>query len=215
MNVLAIETATSTCSVALACHQHMASRTEHGQAIHSDVLLPWINALLAEKGIGYEDLDGIVVGTGPGSFTGLRIGLAVSQGLALAHGCPIYPVSTLMNVAAACDQADHVLVVMDARLGQVYAQSFQRLPKLGWAPFNEPAVIAPEAVVMPDTVHPWAVVGQGLDMYSDILKARLYHQASHWQPELVPSAQRALQLRGQSVEPWALVAEYVRDEVTT
>lgn len=214
MAILAIETATSLCSVALQHDDVITERNESDQLIHSDVLLPWIRALLDSQSLGFSDISKIVVGSGPGGFTSLRIGLAVSQGLALAHGVALFPVSTLLNTAAGCDEDERVMVVMDARLGQVYTQAFERGANGVWRAVNEASVVKPEEVVIPTEGQEWAVAGQGLSLYQEILEPKLLKHATNWRPEMMPSAQRALTLACESVEPWSLVAEYVRDEVT-
>ena len=212
---LAIETATSTCSIALETPQESLVRAESNQRIHSKVLLPWINELLSEAGLGFEDLDCLVVGTGPGGFTSLRVGLAVAQGIATAHQLPIYPVSSLLNTAAGCEANQSVLVVMDARLGQVYTQGFQVDASRSWQAVNEAKAIPPERLAWPGERADWAAVGDGLEVYQTALPARLQSQAVAWRPEMGPTAERALALTGEPVKPWGLHAEYVRNSVTS
>ena len=99
MNLLAIETATETVSVALSLNGEIRERYEHAPRKHAELLLPWVESLLAEGGIGFSELDTIAFSRGPGSFTSLRIGIGIVQGLAWASDCPVVPVSSLAATA--------------------------------------------------------------------------------------------------------------------
>ena len=128
MNRLAIETAFETCSVALEHDGSVRIRTRTEPRAHGRLLLPFIDELLTEAGLAYRDLDALVVDRGPGSFTSLRIGLGVAQGLALAHDLPIHPVSSLAMIGAAGRDSDgpaRVVAAMDARMGEVYTAVFR------------------------------------------------------------------------------------------
>jgi len=84
-NILAIETATSSCSVALTYDDRVFARNQTGNNIHSNVLLDMVNDVLAEAKIASKQLQAVAVGQGPGSFTGLRIGIGVAQGMRTKH----------------------------------------------------------------------------------------------------------------------------------
>ena len=99
MNLLAIETATETCSVALAVNGEVMELYEHAPRQHAELLLPWVQQLLAEAELGFTSLNGIAFSRGPGSFTSLRIGIGVVQGLAWASGRGVIPVSSLAATA--------------------------------------------------------------------------------------------------------------------
>ena len=101
MNLLAIETATETCSVALSINGEVMELYEHAPRQHAELLLPWVRQLLAEAGLTFNSLDGIAFSRGPGSFTSLRIGIGVVQGLAWASDLPVVPVSSLAATAQA------------------------------------------------------------------------------------------------------------------
>lgn len=122
MNLLAIETATETCSVALAINSELRQRYQHAPRQHAELLLPWIQELLAEAGIGFGAVDAIAFSRGPGSFTSLRIGIGVVQGLAWASDCPVIPVSSLAATAqvAAVNGVKTALVALDARMNEVF-----------------------------------------------------------------------------------------------
>ena len=217
MNLLALETATPMCSVALSVSGQIAARSELAARGHALRLLPWCEELLAEGGLEFSDLDGLVVGRGPGGFTSLRIGLAVAQGVALAHALPIYPVSSLAALALAADpRADHqrILALIDARMGEVFAGWFERRDGL-LHPLKPEAVLAPADVLLPDNQR-WLIAGSGLAAYLDTLSERLDAVGHDFRPDAWPQAE---QLFGwvDRVEPlpaWELEPTYVRNRVT-
>lgn len=125
MKLLAIESSAKTASVAVAQNGVLLGEMFQNNGLtHSKTILPMIDALLSNLNLRVSDLDAIAVSNGPGSFTGLRIGVAAAKGLALAAGKPCIGVSTL-EAAAYNAQNGYVCVAMDARAGQVYHASFR------------------------------------------------------------------------------------------
>ena len=128
MNLLAIETSTENASVAVSFEGKFYSEEYLGAQSHAQCILPAINQLLEKIDITFSDLDGIVFGRGPGSFTGLRVACSLAKGLAYAQNLPVYPVSTLDAIRAAVlfenesigSRASVVLALIDARMNQVY-----------------------------------------------------------------------------------------------
>ncbi len=118
--ILAIETATSCCSAALCVDGKVVSRNEVGNNIHSSVLLSMVEELLSEAQLNVQQLDAIAVGQGPGSFTGLRIGVGVGQGLAFGANCPMIGISSLDALALQTKHNGLVIAAIDARMGEVY-----------------------------------------------------------------------------------------------
>jgi tRNA threonylcarbamoyladenosine biosynthesis protein TsaB len=131
--ILAIDTSSAWCSVALSAEtapDRLVERHELLGPSASQHLLPWITDLLKQEGMALRDLDAIAVGIGPGAFTGVRLGVAVVQGLAFATNLPIAPVASLDAIAAtaidhrlmqAMDASKHQFTVaIDARMGEVY-----------------------------------------------------------------------------------------------
>src|SRR5690606_24892327 len=130
MKLLALDTASGQCSAALLLDGAVVSRGVVTAREHAQLILPMIDALLAEAGMKLPGLDGIAFGRGPGSFTGVRIAAAVTQGLAAGAGLPVMPVSSLRALAAQARAAvlaaegalphGKLLACMDARMGEVY-----------------------------------------------------------------------------------------------
>lgn len=124
--LLAMDTSAGACSVALLVGDTIEERHELAPRDHTRLILPMVDRLLADAGLGLGQLDGIAFGAGPGSFTGLRICAGVVQGLAFGADLPVLPVSSLAAVAQACFREspaaaqDLALVCMDARMGELY-----------------------------------------------------------------------------------------------
>jgi tRNA threonylcarbamoyladenosine biosynthesis protein TsaB len=130
--ILAIETATPSCSAALRIGGEVVVRAEVGNNIHSQVLLGMIESLLAEAQLGTQALDAVSVGQGPGSFTGLRIGVGVGQGLAFGANCPMIGVSSLDALALQASalqtpRDNSIIAAIDARMGEVYWCEYQKI----------------------------------------------------------------------------------------
>ncbi|MFO1258818.1 MAG: tRNA (adenosine(37)-N6)-threonylcarbamoyltransferase complex dimerization subunit type 1 TsaB [Gammaproteobacteria bacterium] len=127
---LAIETSTDACTIAICYQNQIEFFYEIAPKQHSELLLPQIDLLLEKLNIRLIDLDAIIVGEGPGSFTGVRMGLSVAQGLCLATGLKAYQIPTLLAVALSglpypLSSQKSVIVAIDARMGEVYAQRFE------------------------------------------------------------------------------------------
>ena len=121
MKILALDSSTELCSVALWLDGEKLVREELAGQRHSELLLPMVQELLTEAGLDLKALDGIAFGEGPGSFTGLRIGLATALGLAFGTDRLLVPVPTLAALATQAKTAGLIAPVLDARRGEVYA----------------------------------------------------------------------------------------------
>jgi tRNA threonylcarbamoyladenosine biosynthesis protein TsaB len=169
MRILALETSTDWCSVAVGDGARWHRRDERAGQGHSERLLPMIDAALAEAGWSLSDLDGVAFGAGPGSFTGIRIGCGVAQGLAFGGGLPVIPVPTLVAIAHEAFRAhgwEHVLAGLDARMRELYAAAYARQGD-DWREIVAPAVGLPRAIVRPATPEHgnWAGAGNGFTAY--------------------------------------------------
>ena len=164
-HVLALETSTEACSIALASGGRIFHRLEIAPRQHAELALPWIEALCDEAGIGREALTHLAVGIGPGAFTGVRLGVALAQGLAFAHALPVAAVSTLRIVAAgaAAQEGQRICVAMDARMQEVYCATFEWRNGVP-VEIDEARVCAPEAVRLAGTG--WLGFGTGFSAYA-------------------------------------------------
>ena len=129
MRLLALDTSSLACSAALMVDEAVTERHDVRPREHTRLLIPMLRALLEDSALTLRELDAIVLGNGPGSFIGMRIGASVAQGLAYGAGIDIVPVSSLAAVAAevfATREAEEVTVAQDAHMQEVYLGRFRR-----------------------------------------------------------------------------------------
>lgn len=147
--VLALDTSTDACSVALDHGGRIHFRHQVEARAHNRLLLPMIEAVLAEAGLAPADLDALAFGRGPGSFTGLRIAAAVTQGLAWAHELPVLAVSSLEVLAAEASSlvpaAVGVMTLLDARMDECYWNVFA-VESTGLRAHDEDGIDTPVAI---------------------------------------------------------------------
>jgi tRNA threonylcarbamoyladenosine biosynthesis protein TsaB len=166
MKLLALDTSTEWCSVAVGDGPRWHVREEHAGQTHSERLLPMVGAALAASGWTLAELDGIAFGAGPGSFTGIRIGCGVAQGLALGIDRPVVPVPTLAAIAHAlwrAQGATRVVACLDARMREIYVAAYERGPQ-AWTETHPPAVLAPGEVALALS-GVWVGAGNGFAAY--------------------------------------------------
>ena len=171
MKILALDSALSACSVAvLAAGEVRAVRRQAMARGQAEALLPMVRAALDEAGLAFGDLDRLAVTIGPGSFTGLRIGLAAARGLALATGLPLVGVTTLEALAAAVDPAVRqgrvTVALIDSRRGDVFVQAFGA----DSAPLSEPAAVDPAALDAVLPAGPLLLAGDAAPAALEILR---------------------------------------------
>ncbi len=170
MLLLGIDTATLTAAAALWRDGQVIAERQRAVTTHSEMLLAMVDECCAEVGIAPRQLDGVVCGAGPGSFTGLRIGLATAKGLCFALDQPLLLVSSLAAMAARAPDG-RVLATLDAFKGEVYAGLYDVAGGVP-VPAGDEAVLAPEALLAQLAAAPAAfVVGSGVAKYPALLAA--------------------------------------------
>ena len=236
MHLLALDTSTEACSAALGVclpgePERVLTRAAEAPRGHAELILPMVESLLAEAGLSLSSLGAIAFARGPGSFTGLRLAAAVTQGLAFGAGLPVLAVSTLRASALQALQrapsATHVLVCNDARMGEVYVAAFARgaggLPE----PLGPESVCPPSSVVMPATSGVWVGAGHGFRAYPQLEQAApASSRPGEARPgfteifaDLLPQAREVLPLAraewaaGRILKPAEAQPVYLRDDV--
>lgn len=220
MNLIALDTATEACSVALLCGNDLFSRHALAPRQHAEQVLPWIEQLLADAGLARSQVDAIAVGRGPGGFTGVRLAVAVAQGLAYGLQRPLLAVSSLAALAmqAPASPGEQVLAAIDARMGELYLGLFQRdedglvTPERGeWmAPLRDPGVLL---------TSPAHGVGSGFAADAGALAAACGRHLLSVDAACFPHAEAIARLgrrdfgRGLAVSPECIEPAYLRDKV--
>lgn len=148
MKLLALDTSTPLATVAVSVNNDIYQAEQMGVRQHASFILPMIDRLMSDAGCTLSELDGIVFGRGPGSFTGIRIACSVVKGLAYAHDLPLFPVSSLAAIAATTFKMipthTDVLAVIDARMQQLY-----------WGYFSASGEETTEDVASPQAIKTW------------------------------------------------------------
>lgn len=233
MKLLAFELATEACSVALWVDGEVHERFEIAPRRHAELALPWADAVLAEAGIARSALDAIALGRGPGAFTGVRLAIAIGQGIALALDRPVVPVSTLAALAAgslvrgapgqslttgADTPVRRVFAAIDARMGEIYTGAFA-LHGGDVTAIGTESVLAPGLAELPGDHCDWHGVGTGFAADDGALPARLQSHFVSIDPAALPRAAAVAHLavaafvRGEAVAPEQVEPAYLRNNV--
>jgi tRNA threonylcarbamoyladenosine biosynthesis protein TsaB len=221
LKLLAIDTSTEACSVALQVGSERLHLDEVCPQQHSKRVLPMVQQLLTQAGLSLQQLDGIVFGRGPGSFTGVRIGVGVTQGLAFGADLPVYGVSTLAAMAQAAYRlhgAAQVIAAIDARMAEIYLGYFALDSQLLMQPVTAELAIKPTALIDCPLIGDSFAVGTGWQTYRDMMLQ--WQAATICEQILYPSAQDMLTLAAPALSSGQFIAAelaepvYVRDEVT-
>ena len=214
--ILAVETATRACSAALLWDGECREMLRLEPNRHAEILIPMIRQLLAAGECRFDELDCLAFGSGPGSFTGLRIGISVVQGLALGLDIPVVPVSSLRALAARID-APRVLAAFDARMDQVYWNLYRHVPERGMQALQEPQVDDPASIRLPGDEY-WLAAGSGCDEYGDRLLLEQREQVD-FIPAVHPHAEDIARIAkvefesGRVMDARYVAPEYVRNRV--
>lgn len=222
MRILAIDTATEACSVALWNDGTTFAHFELCPREHTQRILPLVRAALADADVKLTDLDAVAFGRGPGSFTGVRIGIGIAQGLALGAELPMIGVSTLATMAQGAWRktgATRVLAAIDARMGEVYWAEYQRDADGVWHGEETEAVLKPEAVSerLQQLDGSWAMVGTGWGAWPELAANSPLTLTDG--EMLLPTAEDMLPIARQlfAAQKWVAVEQaepvYLRNEV--
>ncbi len=217
--ILALDTSTDACSVAL----YIDGKTREDFRIiprqHTKQLLPMIQAMLDSASLKVSDLDSIAFGRGPGSFAGIRIATGVAQGLAFASELQLLPVSTLASMAYAryLSHGDkYIVAALDARMDEIY-----------WAAYSveegqlvlqgSERVDAPSNLELPEG-HSWVGIGSGWS-YAETMSDSVQRCVTVVDAQAYPHAEHIAQLgavdfaKGLAVDPELALPVYLRDDV--
>jgi len=219
MNLLALDTSSNACSIALQVGDSISEKHVVEPREHTKILLPMIEQILHDAGISLSALDAVVLGNGPGSFIGMRIGASVAQGICHGIGIKIVPVSSLAAIAAEviCEHgARKVLVAQDARMHEVYLARFHAdddgLPIAN----DEEKICEIGPLQVPDDEY--VAAGGGWSRYPELLahnSSLISVTADVRYPRarfLARIGARAIQA-GLAIPPDALVPAYLRSKV--
>jgi tRNA threonylcarbamoyladenosine biosynthesis protein TsaB len=221
VKILALDTATELCSTALWIDGACLSREGARARASGELVLGMVAELLAQAGMGLQGLDMIAFGRGPGAFTGVRLAVAVAQGLGFAAGLPLLPVSELRALAqqalAQNGAPRRALICQDARMAEVYWACFER--QLVAEAVSVEALSAPPAVRLPGAWADQAVcaAGSGFEVYPALLALAGAALAPVW-GQLRPRALEIAELAAAEGIAGAIAPEmaqpvYLRDDV--
>lgn len=223
MRILAIDTATEACSVALQDPEASYAQFELCPREHTQRILPMVRDILESAHTRLADIDVLAYGRGPGSFTGVRIGIGIAQGLALGAELPMVGVSTLATMAQGAWRrtgATRVLAAIDARMGEVYWAEYVRDEAGIWHGEASEAVLKPEAVAerLAGLSGEWATVGTGWQAWPDMaqntgIQTRDGETTLPEAEDMLPLALQAFNA-GKAVAVEASEPVYLRNEVT-
>jgi len=196
MNLLAFDTSTTACSIAIQKGDEVRLSHQIAPMQQARLILPVIQDLLNSVALTVNDLDAIVYGCGPGSFTGIRIASSVAQGIAFALNKPVVQISSLAAIAQSGLRDQHLnrmLVAVDARMDEIYWAAYEA-NKQGYVELQgQEQVSKPEDVTLP-AGDDWYGVGDGWLKYQDDLASRLGFRPHAIYPAVLPTAEDLLQL---------------------
>lgn len=171
MKLLALDTTEDACSAALAIDGEVRERHEIAPRRHTELILPMLDALLAEAGLRPTQLDALAFGCGPGSFTGVRIASAIAQGIALGADLPVLPVSSLRGLAQGVYReyaCAGVLAAFDARMQEIYWGAYRTDDEGIMQRVDAEVVCSPAAAPTPPSGD-WCGAGSGWAAYAEAL----------------------------------------------
>jgi tRNA threonylcarbamoyladenosine biosynthesis protein TsaB len=216
MKLLAIDASTDRASIALLVDDVYSSMKQDSQKTHAQVLLPMIDQLLTDRGVLLSQLDGIVFGCGPGSFTGIRIACSIAKGLAYAHALRLIPVCSLDAIAfearrLGAYQHMPVLSVLDARMQELYWGYYEAHQTMATV------YVTPAKDIKLPLQSSLLLAGVGIETYWPHIPESITSQVQHTL-EVYPLAQAMIRLACfasiKAVDAAIASPMYVRNQVT-
>lgn len=220
MKILALDTSTEACSAAVYADKQVYAQFALTPREHTRLILPMVEKVLGDADLRLQDVDAIAVGRGPGAFTGIRIGVGVAQGLAMAADKPILPVSTLAALAQQAyvqQGATQVLAALDARMQEVYWGQYSLKDGIMQLQ-GEEQVCAPANTPIPES-SAWFASGHGWSAYAEVLQGRFADKLSGIDTAALPNAEFMLPLAiadwqaGKAVTPEDAQPVYLRNKI--
>mgnify|MGYP006071316857 FL=1 len=220
MNILAIDTTTSSCSAALLLDHELITQCQVAERNHTQLILPMVDALLNKGGLKLSQISVIAFTSGPGSFTGIRVGFGIVQGLAFGADLPVLPVSSLETLAHTAirklklQKNTHIIPMLDARMHEIY-----------WAQFNYNSgnltrinadCVSPPEALSAVIKNPSIMIGDGLN-YSDRLPEK---SLDFCHISLLPEAQDIFKIacplieKGEVIDIQEASPMYLRNQIT-
>jgi tRNA threonylcarbamoyladenosine biosynthesis protein TsaB len=206
MNILALDTCTESCSAALLYQGELFERVEMTQRGHSELILGMMDELFKQAGTDISVVEALAFGRGPGSFTGVRVGVGVAQGIAFARDLPVIPISSLAATAQGVVDlfdADHIAVAMDARMGEVYGASYHVID--GLVQIVDEEKVCPPEEFKPINEQSWLGIGTGWAEYDAILRENFVAHLKEVSTQHFPQAASIIKLAQVEIEAGRLL----------
>ena len=214
INILAIDTATKYCSVAVYSRNELSTISRESSK-HSSSLIGQIQSALVDRNLKLDDLQMVIVNTGPGSFTGVRIGIGVAQGIAYGLSIPVCGIDSLSMLATGSGKKGVIVPIMDARMKQVYGGVYDVDEYI--------RVLLSPYVCNPDEIQTmnqqeFTVLGDGWQLCQEHFQSTFGKGVEFQESPVYPDAALAIEAYlhyglGKPVSPLEITATYIRDNV--
>jgi tRNA threonylcarbamoyladenosine biosynthesis protein TsaB len=220
MNILALDTCTESCSAALLYQGQLFERVEMTQRGHSELILGMMDELFDDAKTSISEINAVAFGRGPGSFTGVRVGVGVAQGIAFARDISVIPISSLAATAQGVVDTfntDYIAVAMDARMGEIYCANFQVVD--GLVVLLDEEKVCPPEQFKPMSEQSWLGIGTGWAEYESILTENFAGKLEQVNAVCFPHAASIIKLAQQEAEAGRLLPAdqalpvYIRNNV--
>ena len=225
IKILAIDATTDACSIALLNQQNINYRFKITTRNHTEYILPFVNELLLEQHMDLTELNALAFCCGPGSFTGIRITIAIAQGLAFGALLPMISISTLSTLAQGVYHKygnNRILTAIDAKMGEVYWAEYQMNNGIWYSEINEKLFSINDALMRIKKLEgKWSIAGSGWISYPRLLQViKKSLKLLNISDIILPTAQDMLPLAKQKfnkrnfISPEDVTPNYLRNKVT-